>query len=507
MSSINPTASSTETTRVSGLVSGLDTDSMVEELMDAEGTKLDSIKKEQQLLEWKQEGYLEINTAVLAARTALFDLCLKDTFNTNTVTSSDSSVLTATANTSASDGLYTVNVISLASGATVASTESMASEEDTTTLATQFGLSGELSFTLSGSNGSQTFTFDADTDSLDDVIDQINDAELGFTVSYDEGVDRVFLTTDSTGSSAVIDISDDSSAFLRDTLKLYSGDLATEEVPVNLGTGTDAEIEYNGITGLTYSSNQFNLNNITFNLTRTGETTVTVANDTDGLVEKITAFVEAYNEAIDLIGSTLKEERDYDYGPLTDAEKEEMTDEQIELWEEKARSGLLKRDLLLRGIYRGLRSLITDNVDGLSEDNIYTSLSAIGIATGSDYEENGKLYIDEDALVEALADDPEGVMELFTGTSNNGLARSVLDKMDAAMTNITNRAGDSVTDDADSYLGGLIDGLDEDIEDMQDYLKEREEKYWDMFTAMEEALAQLASQSEYISSVLSSLSA
>jgi flagellar hook-associated protein 2 len=119
------------------------------------------------------------------------------------------------------------------------------------------------------------------------------------------------------------------------------------------------------------------------------------------LVDKITQFVNDYNELLDSITSKTTEEFDRNYQPLTDAEKETLTDSEIDSLTKKAKTGLLRNDIYLTGIATSLRSTLykaVQKTDGTGE-NIDYILADIGITTSS-YTENGKLKIDEDRPVQ-----------------------------------------------------------------------------------------------------------
>jgi flagellar hook-associated protein 2 len=492
------------TIRLGGLASGLDTESIIRDLMKAERTKVDTQYQQKQLLEWKREDYRDMNTKLLALKTAVYELRLQSSFTANQVSSANESVLTATASASALDGKYTINVLNLAQGVSAASSQALGSSGDSSSLAAQFGVTGEISFTLEGTDGVQTFTFNAEQDSMQSVVKQINQAGLGIQAVYDSGVDRLFLSSTATGSQVKIDIAADDQAFLRDTLKLYSGDLPAEGSPVTLGVGEDAQIEFNGISGLSFSSNQFTLNGINFDLNGTGSTTITISNDTDATVDKIKAFMEAYNNLVDLIGSKLGEKRARDYLPLTDDEKAEMSEAEIALWEAKARSGLLKGDSLLNSIYTQLRSCATGAIAGLSSE-VYTSLSTIGIATSNNWNDNGKLYLDEDKLRAALLDDPDAVMQFFTGSDDvDGLADLLYHQSTSGITSLTNRAGSASSKIDTSYLGKEMERIDKSIARWEERLENLETRYWAQFTAMETALYKLNNQSSWLEQQLAS---
>lgn len=501
------------TVRISGLSSGMDVDSMVKELMKAENTKMESVKAKKQLLEWKQEDYRSINTKLLALRTSLFNMKLQGTFSSKTVSSSNDTVATATANASAGNGSNSITVQQLASGVYKGSIAKLGSNSTTTTLAAQFGLSGTVSFTLEGYDGKNTaskaFSFDASTQSLSNVVNEINEADLGITASYDAGADRFFLTTQGTGSSYKIQATADGNNFLTSTLKL---DLTVGTTLDADDQGKDAIVDYNGVTGMTFSNNQFTLNNVTFNLKSKGTAQLTVSNNVDAAVDKIKTFVEAYNNALDLMASETSEKRYYDFDPLSDAEKEGMTEKQIETWETKAKSGMLKGDTLVNTAYSQIRGTAMGSVSNLSSGTKYNSLSSIGITTTSWYDK-GKLEIDETKLRKALADDPEGVMNMFTQTQDSGtttdtrgLAVRLYDKVNSAITSIKDRAGSAGTASDNSTIGKELARYEDRIETLQDQLDDIEERYYNKFTAMETAIEKMNSQSNYLSQMFGNLS-
>ncbi len=494
------------TIRLSGLASGMDTESMITDLMKAERSRVDTQYQQKQLLEWKRTDYRDINTKLLALRTAALDLKLQSTFTGNTVKSANEGILTATASATVIDGKYAIKVVNLASGVSTASSAAMGSSSDLSSLAAQFGVSGDISFSLAGKDGVQSFSFNAEEDNIHELIDQINAAHLGITAVYDQGVDRLFLTSTETGSEVKIELTSDENGFLRDALKLYTGDLASSETPINLGSGEDAQIEFNGIQGLSFSSNQFSLNGISFDLNAIGSTSLTVSNDTNATVDKIKAFVEAYNSVVELMSNKLSEKRDRAFTPLSDEQKKEMSDDQIETWQAKARSGLLKGDSILRAMYSKLRSNASGAVSGLSADNKYTSLSTLGISSSSNWLDDGKLYIDEDKLRAALTDHPEEVTEFFTGNGvSNGWADRLYNLASSSMTSINNRAGSSGNMVDSSFLGRELERINNRIDDWEERLGKLEERYWVKFTAMERALQTLNRQSSWLEQQLASL--
>lgn len=496
--------------RISGLASGMDIDQMVSELMRAHRMRVDKSYQQRQILEWQREDYRTINSRLLALRNAAFDMKLQGTFMGKSAFSSNSNVLTATAGVNAGVGEYSITVHSLASGVTKSSAEALAASRNedgsAKTLGEQFGLSDSVTFTLQGNvNGEvkeQSFTFDTASQSIYEVVAYINSAGIGIRAGYDSNLERLFLMTTGTGEQAEIHVKADAQNFLTDYLKL---DVMVGEDESNAHRGTDAVIDFNDAVGLKFSGNQFTVNGITVNLKEAGGQTVRVAvsHDVDAVVEKIKAFVETYNSTLESIAGELYEERYRDYLPLTDEQKKEMSDREIELWEEKARSGMLRGDQLLSSIYNNIRSVTMARVEGLSGP--YNNLSSIGITTGP-YTERGKLHIDETKLREALTRDPEGVMRLFTQSVESaggaGVAVKLYDAVNNAMSRITEKAGSSGALYDNSVLGQDIERLNRSISLAEERLLKLEERYYRQFTAMEQAINRMNQQSMWLTQML-----
>lgn len=163
----------------------------------------------------------------------------------------------------------------------------------------------------------------------------------------------------------------------------------------------------------------------------------------DASFEKIKEFVDKYNEVVDQLNGTQREERYRDYKPLTEAQKEEMSEKQIEMWEEKAKSGILRGESIISD---SLSSMRQSWYTGVKTDGEYTHLSQVGITTTKSYLDGGKLEIDEDKLKEALREDPQSVEKLFSNNvdgPDRGLINRLEDSIQGTMKNIEERAGKS----------------------------------------------------------------
>jgi flagellar hook-associated protein 2 len=351
-----------------------------------------------------------------------------------------------------------------------------------------------------GTPNSKTFAVDTTVDSLNSVIARINaETSLGVTAFYEPSTDKVVISTKKTGNYATneIEIEDVTGTFALGTLALA----ATAQ-------GKNAILDINGLTGIQQYENTFTLNKITFTIkkTTTSPVLVTVSNDTDHIFNTVKNFVDQFNSLLDTIKKELTEERYPDYLPLTEEQKEQLTDKQIEQWEEKAKSGLLRNDPILSDIVYRLRRALTAPVTGLTG---YDSLFDIGIRTGY-YWEGGKLYIDEAALREAINANPEAVMNLFTKNAaafdSQGLGVRLYDEVSKAINRINAQAGSAAALYDNSFLSRSIRDLDERIDITEERLKELEDRYWRQFAALEQALAAMQAQSDWLAGIASQTS-
>lgn len=366
------------TTRISGLASGMDIDSLVKKMVSAQQAKIDQDKQKVQILEWKQESYREVNLKLLALRNTISDLKLPSIFTGKKTKSSNESVIQSTATAEAANGTYIVKVNSLYTGVNRISTAELSAYQ--TTLAAQFGLTGTISFTLKGKdNVDKVYSFDTSTKSINDVVNAINAnaAATGINAGYSPDGNRFVLATADKGADAKIEIVADDDSFLKNTLQLG--------MDVGVYAGTDASIDFEGASAIKFKSNNFTLNGINFSLLQTGTAAVTVSNDVDTAVEKIKKFIDAYNDVMENINTKLHESRAYDknthsykYMPLTDEQKKNMSETQITQWETQAKKGIMRNESLLQSLAINLRTTFNDIMH-----NGEKVLVASGVAIGS----------------------------------------------------------------------------------------------------------------------------
>ncbi len=496
--------------RIGGLASGMDIDSIVNDLMKVERLPLEKLEQEKQIWEWKKEDYQKINSSLNELRETVFNMKLESTFMQKKAVSSNEDAVSVQANSNAVPGIYTVTVDSLAEGVFKGSTSSLEDETDgsgnTKTLFEQFQAEFEsrgynsassISFTLKGT----PFSFNIGTDSIYTVVSQINDSDLGVTASYDKEQNRFFLTTTTTGSAAEITVTGDNANFLS------NGAANSSMLKLNLDenttySGKDAIFDFGDAQGLTSASNTVIINGLTLEFKQGGtvSSTITVKNDTEAVLETIKGFVEQYNQVLGEINCEFYEKRNRDYPPLTEVQRKEISEREIELWEEKARSGMLSNDRILSGIISDMRKALYRTVKGLEG---YDDLYDIGITTKS-YEYRGELQVDEDKLRSALENDFESVMDLFTNRSyisgEEGIAVQLYDQIVRGIEKISDEAGStsgySMVDN--SFIGRKLENIAERMQEWQERLVVIENRYWNQFVTMEKAIDRINMQAAWL---------
>ncbi|MDM5246507.1 flagellar filament capping protein FliD [Lysinibacillus sp. G4S2] len=238
--------------------------------------------------------------------------------------------------------------------------------------------------------------------------------------------------------------------------------------------------------------------------------TMTSSTDVDEMMNKIKEFVTTYNGLVKEMNDQTKETKYRDYLPLTDEQKKEMSENEIKLWEEKAKSGLLRSDSILRSGLSSMRGLIYESNPAVGNSE-YNTLYKIGITTSKSYNDGGTLAIDEDKLRNALKDDPDAVTALFTNRGNQketvvvdgvektvdtrGFLQKLQGSMNSFMQDIEKKAGRATSTAQEYTIGKNLVDMDKRIDTWKDKLEKIEARYWKQFSAMEKAINKANSQS------------
>lgn len=485
--------------RIGGLASGIDTESIIKDLMQAERIPLNKLEQDKTKLEWQRDAFRDVNKLLSELDNMMLDMKLSSTYNSKLISSTQSDAVKATANAGASNGTYSINVSQLATSAINVS-EGEVEFDPNKTLHEQ-GITEDVEFTTFDKDGNeQTHTYKVEEgDTLKDLMKKVNDdKDSPIRMSYDETANKLIMETTRTGE---YNASEDGSeiSFANDSEFAQKFKLSTE----NETGGENAIFTYNNAYESESRDNQYSLNGVTFQFydTTDGNATLTVNNDVDGSVENIMKFVDKYNEIVETINGSQQEEKYRDFPPLTEEQKKEMTEREIELWEEKAKSGLLKGESSLSNGLFNMRESWYSTVNG---DGAFKSLTEIGITTSTNYMDGGKLVVDESALREAITDDPESVQKLFSNSSegdDRGLINRLENAVESTMGQISQRAGNVTDTSLDSYtLGKRMKDIDSRITNFERRLEQTEARYWRQFSEMERAISMMNQQSSMLMS-------
>jgi flagellar hook-associated protein 2 len=334
------------------------------------------------------------------------------------------------------------------------------------------------------------------------------DGELkGFNADDDES-DSLGFATDANGdvlfddNGEPIRIATSSTNSTGNALHFDAFGIDNEGYAGEIIRGTNAKIKIDGVE-YESSENKISAGGVTYDITNAtaGETVakVTVAQDVDGIVDRVKSFIEDYNKLLSSIYDLYDEKSESGYNPLTQSQKDAMKEEQITKWEEKAKKGLLYHDKTLSNIISQMRNALSTKVDGI--DSKYNSIFSIGIST-TGYK--GQLVLDETKLRRALDEDPDSVYNVFgkldkdDKASGNGVAQRLGDIFTGSLKNIKKRSGSSADITEDSELNNLLRTLQTKMSNFKKMMDAFEERLYKKYDTMEATLAKLGSQLNYI---------
>lgn len=274
--------------------------------------------------------------------------------------------------------------------------------------------------------------------------------------------------------------------------------------------GEDAEIWLNGVQ-YTGSSSTFTINNLTIEaLATTGndEISITTSTDTQGIYDKVKDFLTEYNNIINEMTKLYNASSSKGYEPLTDDEKDSMSDKEIEKWETKIKDSLLRNDSTLNGVMSAMTSAMSQAVE---IDGKKYSLSSFGIHTlgylnAADNEQNA-YHIDgdeddtntsgnADKLMKAISEDPDTIMQFMQKVATN-LYTAIGDKMKATS------LSSSFTIYNDKQMTTQYSDYTKLIKEWETKISDKEDYYYKKFSSMESALTKLNSTQSSLSGYFS----
>jgi len=496
--------------RITGMNSGLDTEAMVQELVNAYNTKTKTYKGEQKKLNWKEDAWKELNSKIKGfVSKSVSGLRFSTAYSKKTTEVSDSSVATVVSSDSAVNGKQTLKVKALAQAAYLTGgklTATGGAKVTGSTKLSDLGYSSEGTVTLTKGNGTPVNIAVTGDMTVSKFVSTVKEA--GINISFDENQGRIYASATDTGLANDFTFGGDNNALK--ALQLIP-DTETGGTAKRIAAA-DAKIELNGVT-YTNKSNAFSINGLTITAKglTSGDSSVTLTTETDynQVYDTIKGFIKEYSSLVNQMDKLYNADSADDYKMLTDEEKEAMSEDEVEEWENKIKSALLRRDDTIGNITSALRSVMlnTYTIDGKKY-----SLSSFGINTLSYFvageNEKNAYHIDgdpddaetsgeADKLKAAIASNPEAVTEFFQKLSNDMYKK--LSKLSSS-----NDYRSYGTFYEDKKLKQEKEDWTKKISDYEDYVAKMEERYYKQFTAMEKAMGNMQSQQSYISSILGS---
>jgi flagellar hook-associated protein 2 len=512
---------------MSGLASGMDTENIIKELMAAQRTKATKIENNITKLEWKQEKWKTLNSKIYSFYTdTLSKVKMQGSFMTKKAASSNEAKVEVNANSSVPEGSHSVKVKAVASAQFITGVKPpeliSSASYDTKLSALNLNPVAGASITIKAGSQSKELEIKADT-TIGDVVNALQEA--GLNASYDTTQQRFFISSKSSGIDNAFSITSTDTAKPVDLTRLGLSDITftkdalngTADVTVASGVSLiepkDAIIIYNGAE-IRSSSNSISANglNITVKNVTSGldnadpnddeVINISITKDTQAVYDMIKGFVKSYNEVLKELNTSYNADTAKGYDPLTDEQKEAMSEGDIEKWENKIKDSLLRRDGVASSVISSMRAITAVKVN---HEGKYYSLASFGI-NSVEYTEKGILHISgdkddslvgskDDKLMKALTENPDAVMKVFNEFAGK-LYSTMTDQMKSTP------ISSALTFYNDKEIKSTLEDYQDSLKSQEKRLTKLENRYYKQFTAMEKMMSQLNSQSSNLASLL-----
>lgn len=506
--------------RMTGMMSGLDTQSIIQELVAARQTKVDKQKKAQTALSWKQDAWKELNTKLknLMNKT-LGNMRFVSSYSKKTTKVSDSNAASVITGENAVNGVQSLQVKQMAKNAYLTGAKVKGNGEVTALSKLSEldgfrgieGLEGKGALTLTTGDKMIEIEVTGET-TISDVLTQLKNA--GLNASFDAKNGRMIISSKESGAANDFSIVASDDAVGKAALSALGLDISAGRATKI--DGQDAIIYLNGAE-FTDSDNTFDINGLTITVQRetanagdpTGETiTITTEDDTDGIYDMIKSFLKEYNEIVNEMDKLYNAESAGSYEPLTDEEKEALSESEIEKYEQKIKDSLLRRDDNLSTVNSALQSIMSAGVEvnGKTMHLYDFGIDVLGYFNAAENEKHA-YHIDGDSddeftsgnadkLKTMISNDPDTVITFFSQ-----LSRSLYAKMDELSKSRDGyRSYGNFYDD--KKMQSDYDDYTKKIADLEQKLNDYEDMWYRKFSKMETALAKMQSNMSAVTSLL-----
>ncbi|MBR1472390.1 MAG: flagellar filament capping protein FliD [Lachnospiraceae bacterium] len=507
--------------RMTGMVSGMDTESIIKAYTSKTESKLQKARNSKTLNTWTQDAWKDLNSKIYGFYSKTLSTTRFSSAFKKMKTTTSNSALTVTAGANAASGVQTAQIKSAAAaayltGSKVASTdgESLKGSDALSKL----GITDETTLTLKKGDGStRDITISGET-TMNDFVKQLKDA--GVNANFDETNQRLFISAKTTGKDNDFELIADNSGTAGlgalaklglatdKNIKAYAeaNSLTESNVKTEFGIsaaaskidGSNAKLVLNGAefesqtNTMTINGSTYTINHVPSDLNE--NISINTATDYDGVYDVVKNILKEYNSLMSEMSKLYNADSAKGYEPLTDEQKEAMSEKEVEEWEDKIKGSLLRNDENLSGV---LQALSDATMGGFNVNGKTMYLSDFGIST-QDYftaekNERNALHIDgdkddevsagkEDKLKAMIASDPEAVTNFF-----QQLSAKMYDNLYSKMGTSSLSSIYKVYND--KQLASESTSWDTKILELEDRITAIEDKWYSRFAKMESKLA------------------
>lgn len=493
--------------RITGMNSGLDTESIISAYTSTHSKRVTDAKNKKTLNEWTQNAWQGMNTKIYSFYSGTLTTNRMSSAYAKTKVTTSNNALSVVAGKGAANGVQNAKIKATASAAYLTGAK-IGVKSGSDNLTDSLGIAEGQQITFNDANGTKTIQIGGESsdentkvvNTMDDLVKAFKD--FGLNANYDAGNGRIFLNAKTTGKDYDFNLGGDLDALGK--LGLLTKDQgATDEQAVTKIDASNAVLELNGAE-FESNTNTFTINGSTYSINympaNPNETiAVTTSTDYDGIYNVVKDMLKQYNDLVNEMSKQYNAASAKGYEPLTEEQKEAMTDKEVEDWENKIKDSLLRNDDTL---YSVMNALTAASYKGFEVDGKTMYLSDFGISTMSYFEaeanERYALHIDgnpddsysagkEDKLKAMIAADPEKVMKFFTQLSQE-MYKGLDEKMKSSSLSSIYKVYN------DKQLKTEATDWDKKIADLEKKLTDIEDKYYQKFASMEKLLSSINSK-------------
>ena len=493
--------------RITGMNSGLDTESIITALTQTKKDKVNTYTGEQKKLTWKQDKWKELNKKVNDFYNGtLTSMKFSSAYSKKITTASNANAVTVVTGDTAMNAIQTLDVESLAKAAYLTGEKVQVGGKNASkaTTMSELGVAdkSELKFKIGGDSEDIISVTVGSGDTIAEVLENLKKAKSSKTgtsleFNYDEGNGRFYVASKEMGAAASFEVMSGSA--------MEKLGFVVNEQGTNYIKGSSAKIVLNGAEYFS-ESNTFEVNGLTITVNEEAKgITLSTKQDTSGIYDNIKKMIKEYNDLMKEFATLYNADKAKKYKMLTDEQKDEMSDKEVEEWEKKIKDGLLSGDETIGTVKNALKEIMSKSFEVTAKDGTKSkiSLATFGIATGSyfstDENERDVLHIDgdkddstssgnTDLLSAAISTDSDMVQEFFIQLSN-----SLSDKLFNLMRGTEYSSAFTIYED--KLMASQYSAYNTKISDAQKALEAAQDKYYRKFATMETALSKINSNS------------